>query len=448
MDFEEGIAAAKAIEESGLVDYMSVNIGHIETDYALSQHIRAMWSPLAPWLPAVAEFRKHVGLPLVHACRIPDLATARYAVQEGILDLVGMTRAHIADPHIVRKLESGREDRIRPCVGAGYCLDRIYGEGEALCIHNVATGREATMPHVIPRSEGPVKKVTVIGGGPAGLEAARVSAERGHEVTLHEASGDLGGQILLASKAAWRKDLIGIIDWYRAELERLGVTIRWNSYAEAEPVAADRPDVIVVATGGLPDAYFAEGGEHCISIWDALTGGDLSGSILIYDDHGQHQGPSCADHLSDAAGANVELVTPDRHAATEMGTLNGPIYMQNFYRKGVIVTPDHRLESVAREGNKLKAVFTNEFGGPALERVVDHVIVEHGTLPNDELFKSLRAGSSNDGVTHYEALIAGEPQIPGSDSDEGYQLFRVGDAVASRNIHAAIYDSLRLCKDL
>ena len=448
LTFDDGVAAAKKVEESGLVDYMTVNVGHIDTDYALAHHIPMMWSGLAPWLPLVAEFRKEIDLPLIHSCRIADISTARYAIEAGILDLVGMTRAHIADPHIVNKLTAGEETRIRPCVGAGYCLDRIYGEGEALCLHNVATGREATMPHVIEKSDGRTGKAAVIGGGPAGLEAARVLAERGHAVTLYEASDELGGQIVLAAKASWRRDLIGIVDWYRNELERLGVEIRWNCYADEETVLAETPDIVIVATGGIPDTDLVPGGEHCISVWDALSGGDLTGSILIYDDNGQHQGPSCADHLSRREGVNLELVTPDRHAAAEMGGFNYPIYMQNLYRNGAKVTPDHRLKSVSRHGNQLKVLFGNEFGGPDIERTVDHVIVEHGTLPADQLYHTLRGGSRNNGVTDYHSIMAGCPQ-PGSEAqDEGYLLFRVGDAVASRNIHAAIYDSLRLCKDL
>ena len=131
----------------------------------------------------------------------------------GKLDMVGMTRAHIADPHIVRKIAAGREHEIRPCVGATYCLDRIYEGHEALCIHNPATGREATMPHVIARSTGPRQKVVVVGAGPAGLEAARVSAERGHAVILFEAASQPGGQIRLAARGRRRKELIGIADW-------------------------------------------------------------------------------------------------------------------------------------------------------------------------------------------------------------------------------------------
>src|SRR5690242_10538789 len=150
-----------------------------------------------------------------------------------------MMRAHMADPHIVRKLEAGEPDRIRACVGASYCINRIYRGLDALCIQNPATGREATIPHVVPRSDGPARRVVVIGGGPAGLEAARVSAERGHAVTLIEAAGDLGGQVRLAARATPRRgDLIGITDWLASENRVLGVDVRTDTVAEAADVVA------------------------------------------------------------------------------------------------------------------------------------------------------------------------------------------------------------------
>ena len=445
LDAEEGLAALKLIEREGLVDVVSLNFGRIDTDHFLAHHVPAMWSKFAPRLTLAGAFKRELKLPVIHGSRIADLSTARHAIEAGLLDLVGMTRAHIADPHIVNKLTAGQDARIRPCVGAGYCLDRIYGEGEALCLHNVATGREATVPHIVPPAEGPPKKVVVVGGGPAGLEAARVSAERGHQVVLFEATGQLGGQIQLAAKATWRKDLIGIVDWYAGELEALGVEIRWNSLADDAMVLAEEPDVVIVATGGLPDSDFVPGGDACLSVWDVLAGLDLSGSVLVYDDSGQHQGLSCADHISEREDAAVELVTPDRHAGAEMGGLNFPIYLERFYQKGVKVTPDHRLIRVERAGNQLTAVFSNEFAGPEIARTVDHIVAEHGTLPLDGLYQDLRARAANKGVIDFDALLDLQPQPA---EGEGFLLLTVGDAVASRNIHAAIYDSRRLCQSL
>jgi NADPH-dependent 2,4-dienoyl-CoA reductase/sulfur reductase-like enzyme len=152
--------------------------------------------------------------------------------------MIGMTRAHMTDPHIVRKIIEKREDDIRPCVGANYCLDRIYQGGLAFCIHNAATGREETMPHNLPKAD-VRKKVVIVGAGPAGLEAARVAAERGHEVVVFEAANNPGGQIRLTAQSERRREMISIIDWRMSQCEKLGVTFRFNTWAEADTIEAE-----------------------------------------------------------------------------------------------------------------------------------------------------------------------------------------------------------------
>jgi N-methyl-L-proline demethylase len=153
----------------------------------------------APHLDFAGQIRRATGFPTFHAAKIPDVATARHAIVAGLLDMVGMTRAHMADPHLVRKVTQGREDEIRPCVGANYCLNRIYQGGMALCLHNAARGREETMPHGIPPAPAP-RYVTIVGAGPAGLEAARVAAERGHKVTVFGAADQPGRPIRLTAQ--------------------------------------------------------------------------------------------------------------------------------------------------------------------------------------------------------------------------------------------------------
>ena len=442
----ESVQLAQALQASGTVDYVNLNVGQPAHDYELAEFaVPAMFQKLAPWLADVASFKREITLPVIHGCRVSDIATARYAVEESIVDLIGMTRAHIADPHIVRKILAGDEARIRPCVGAGYCIDRIYGEGEALCLHNVATGRERTIPHVVPKAEEPGRKVVVVGGGPAGMEAARVSAERGHRVVLFEAAPQLGGQVRIAAQARVRKDLIGITDWLSGEIENLGVDIRYNTYAGEDEITAEEPDVVIIATGGLPDVDHFPGGDLCLSVWDVLGGHKVEGDVLIYDDCGQHQAPSLACELVARGGAKIEFVTPDRNACAEMGASNYPMYLSKFHKGGVAVIPDHRMSHVERDGNALKAVFKNDYGGPERALRADHIIVEHGTVPLDEVYFAMSAVAANKGITDMTALIAGEPQPK---SEDGFDLYRVGDAVASRNIHAALYDARRLCQTL
>ena len=250
---EAGMQIVKMLEDEGLIDFVNVIRGYVASDVDLTEVIPIHGMPSAPHLDFAGRVREATDLPVLHASKIDDVATARHAIAEGKLDMVGMTRAHIADPYIVRKITEGREAEIRPCVGATYCLDRIYEAGEALCLHNAATSREATMPHVIARASGS-KRVVVVGAGPGGLEAARVAAERGHSVLLLEAMPWTGGQVRLAARNPRRRDLLGIIDWRDAELARLGVEVRCDTFAEVDDIASGDPDIVVIATGGLPSS--------------------------------------------------------------------------------------------------------------------------------------------------------------------------------------------------
>ena len=449
---EEGLHEDDALEivrlhvEAGLVDFLNVTVGASFDHAGLSFTVPNMSHPIAPHLDRVKRIRDAFGVPVFHANRVADPASAHRAVKEGCVDMVGMTRAHIADPHLVAKLRRGEEHRVRTCVGAGYCIDRIYVGADALCLQNPATGREETMPHVIAPSRGPRRKVVVVGAGPAGLEAARVSASRGHDVVLFEAAEEPGGQVRLAARAAWRRDLGGIVRWLAGEVETLGVDLRLGVYAEAADVLGEAPDIVIVATGGLPNTTCVDGAEHVASLWDMLAGQVQPGAnVLLFDDHGDHQGPSGAEFLA-GRGAAVELATPDRSVAAELGATNFSVHLKHLYRAGVTLTPDVRLGSVRPRGNALEATLRNVYSGETSVRIVDQVVVEHGTLPAAELFHVLEAHSGNHGRTDLDALARGAPQPLGPEGT--FSLFRVGDAVASRNIHAALYDSLRICKDL
>lgn len=448
MTREEGMEVSHRLKNSGLVDFLNVVKGHIDTDPGLTDVIPIQGMRNAPHLDFAGEIRAATGFPTFHAAKIPDVATARHAIASGKLDMVGMTRAHIADPHLVRKVIEGREDDIRPCVGANYCLDRIYQGGIALCMHNPATGREETMPHTIPAA--PAKKrVTIVGAGPAGVEAARVAAERGHAVTVFEAGDQPGGQIRLTARDERRREMISIISWRMAQCEKKGVGFRFNSYADADAVLATDPDEVIVATGGLPHAEVLAGGNDLVhTAWDILSGDVKPGqNVLIFDDAGDHAALQAADLIS-ATGAAVEIVTPDRSFAPEVMAMNLVPYMRNLQKRDTTFTVTWRLLSVAREGNRLRATLGSDYGAFRRERVVDQVVVNHGTRPLDELYFELKPLSKNLGEVDYEALSTGGVQDVLRNPDGRFRLFRIGDAVAARNTHAAIYDALRLVKDL
>ncbi|AGG72019.1 NADH:flavin oxidoreductase [Sinorhizobium meliloti] len=447
-DKAEGLEISKRLKESGLIDYLNIIRGHIDTDPGLTDVIPIQGMANSPHLDFAGEIRAATNFPTFHAAKIPDVATARHAIASGKVDMVGMTRAHMTDPHIVRKIIEKREEDIRPCVGANYCLDRIYQGGAAYCIHNAATGRELTMPHSIAKAHCR-RKVVVVGTGPAGLEAARVAGERGHEVIVFEAASDPGGQVRLTAQSPRRREMISIIDWRMSQCEKLGVTFHFNTWAEAEAIQAESPDVVIIATGGLPHTeVLSRGNELVVSAWDIISGDAKPGTnVLIFDDAGDHAALQAAEFLA-TAGARVEIMTPDRSFAPEVMAMNLVPYMRCLQKLDVTFTVTYRLEAVEKSGNELVAHVGSDYGGISKQRTFDQVVVNHGTIPLDELYFELKPFSSNLGEIAHDQMIAGEPQSVVRNAEGKFQLFRIGDAVAARNTHAAIYDALRLLKDI
>ncbi|MEM7345571.1 MAG: NADH:flavin oxidoreductase [Chloroflexota bacterium] len=443
---EEATQAAKLLEQDGTIDFFNLIAGRMDTERTLAEEcMPGMEQPHAPFLENIGQFRESLTLPVFHATRIIHIETARQAVRDGLLDMVAMTRAHIADPHIVRKIEQGQEDRIRPCVGATYC----QANRPSKCIHNASTSREDTQPHEIAQSDTPGRKVVVIGGGPGGLEAARVAALRGHQVVLFEAKDQLGGQINVATQARMRTALQGIVEWRTTELQHLNVDIRLNQLADETDILAEQPDIVIIATGGTPDLAGFPGATLCHSVSDMLTEMPAKPTkILIYDGTGLHPAPTCADHLA-AHGQAITFVTLDGQVAEDMGYGNRVMYRKRLHQHHIPIYTDLQISKVEQgTNNQLTATFINELTDEVHQLSANSVVVEQGTTPTDSLYHALRAQSCNDGVTDINHLLKGEAQPHRGvwDWNKGFELYRLGDAVSSRSIHSAIYDALRLCR--
>ena len=439
---QDGIDLAKAIEASGLADFLNVVAGAPYDDLGLAEWVPPMGMPSAAHLGIVGQIRAETSMPVFHAGGIADLATARHALREGAVDMVGMTRAHIADPHLIAKMKRGDEGRIRHCVGLGYCVDRVNQGKPAVCGQNAATGREAKLPHVIPPAPAR-RKVVVVGGGPGGLEAARVSAERGHEVVLFEASDTLGGQLRLAGQGRTRRQIRGVAEWLIAEVETLAVEVRLGVYAEADEILAESPDLVVIATGGLPRDAECDGTELAVSGWDVLSSAvEISGDVLLYDERGDKAAGVVADFIA-AKGAKVRLATPDRAALSELGPTSGSVVMRDLYTAKVTFSPDIELSGIRRDGNRLAVTLRNTLSGAEEIALVDHVVTECGLTANADVYDALVPVSSNLGAVDQASLIAGAAEYPRQNDQGAFAITRIGDAIAARNIHAALLDAMR-----
>ena len=440
LSFPESLAIAKLLQSEGHIDYFNAVFGSWANYASLVRDcMPGMDSPSAPFLAQAAAFKEEITLPVFHATKIADVATARYAIKEGLIDMVGMTRAHIADPYIVQKIAAGEEHRIRPCVGATHCMTHM----RPTCLHNPATGHEAVLHHVIVPAERK-RKVVVVGAGPAGLEAARVSAERGHDVSLFEAAPLPGGQVILAAKTSWRSDLSAIIDWRMGECERLGVKTYFNHFADSQSICAESPDLVVIATGGVPNHDVTEGGELLTSAWDILAGNAQPASeVVVADGTGRNVALSAAD-ICHRQGASVQFLTIDDVIAAEQ-PYGERVTWRKWARATLLpVRTEEKLIKVRRDNNKLVATFRSELTDEVTEISTAQIIYDYGTTPIDDLYHALRRDSRNNGVTDLEQWAAGKFD---SEIGGGFALHRIGDAVSSRNIHAAINDALRLCQN-
>lgn len=438
------LAIARLMVEEGTVDYISVLAAQAENISDHADIFPNMSMPSAPYLYVANAMKQELSVPIFHAQRIADIQTAARIVREGHADAVAMTRAHLADPHIVRKAQEGRLNDIRPCIGANYCIDRLYSGGQAYCLHNPVTGREQTLSHVIARAPSQ-RSVLVVGGGPAGLEAARVLAARGHRVTLVEKDEALGGQVRLAAGVAWRESLMTIVRWLELQVRKLGVEVLAGTTADAALVEARRPDIVVLATGGSANLPELPGVEFAVTPWEALAlKQDLAGQrVLVFDDNGREVAAGCAEHLA-GLGAQVHFVTADPQPLPLLERTTRPTFMRRLHERGVCFSADLRLVCIERTASGLLAGCRNEYTAAITRHEVDRVVIDYGSVPDPALYEALQPASTNLGELDLEAFIGIRPQRLVRNPRGRFQLFRIGDAVSSRNIHAAVYDGHRL----
>jgi 2,4-dienoyl-CoA reductase-like NADH-dependent reductase (Old Yellow Enzyme family) len=410
------------LDRTGLLDYFSVTGGTVSTFRSRGYNIPSAYYGLGTFVHLSARIKAAVTTPVIVTGRIVTPAQAEEVLRRGAADMVGMTRALMADPELPRKAREGRLDDIRICMGSGEgCIDRLYFGMPLACIQNPYVGREHDWGTALPPAAQP-RRVVVVGGGPAGLETARVAAERGHQVTLFERSGQLGGAIRLAARAPGWEAYASSVDWLERQVGRLPIEVRLESEATAKSVLALNPGVVVVAAGAAPRKPVLPGVDrpHVFTVAEVFGGSArLQGRCVILDETGYTPGPKAADLLS-LAGHEVEIVTRQYSLGEDIGTTLRAKLLERLLRQGVTVTPLMAPVEIGPGWVRLRHMLTDAVA----EIPAGTVVLSSGGLARDGLYHELAAASP------------------------GLELHLIGDAFAPRNLRFAMGDAARVGRAL
>jgi 2,4-dienoyl-CoA reductase-like NADH-dependent reductase (Old Yellow Enzyme family) len=417
-------AIIRALEEEELIDYVNVSLGDY---YRIASMTATMESPSGYELPSSAPIAAASTLPRIVAGRFRTLEEAEEVLKNGDADMVSIVRAQIADPDLVQKTLDGRIDEIRPCIGCNQgCIGGLYRGGKMGCLVNPAVGFETTLSEDLITKTVEPRRVFVVGGGPAGMEAARVAAKAGHKVVLFEASPNLGGTIRVAMKAPNMSSVGDIMYWLEREVYRLGVDIRLNTYVDSQDMRDQNPDVLIVATG----ATQRKDGVQTLTPWVRPKGVDLphvytsielltnlpkmwGKKALVLDDVGHLEAIAVVDTLM-AQDMEVTLVTRHPMMTPYVDSTQRTIPAgERFSRGRFRLMVDSHLEEIEAD-----ACSVRHLRGAFPESVeADLVVLVTPNSSNNELYMQLR--------------------------DELPDVRRIGDAASPRDIQAAIADGRR-----
>ncbi len=428
-DYQE---VARLIDDTGKIDYITIKAG---TYWTPNMVIPDMQHPLGIWVPYASGIKAEIRNAYVFAVgRINDPVFAEKVLADGHADMVGMTRAHIADPEIANKAKAGRLEDIRPCVA---CNDGCWGMtwGGFGCIHNPAAAHEKKLGiGTLKKAEKP-KNILVVGGGPGGLKAAEVAARRGHKVTLYEKRPELGGQVRIAAKGAGRAELAEITRYLARQVAKLGVTVHCDTEVTADMVQKAGADAVVLATGSVPRRVSFTGvppfdpenpippgsdQENVLTHWDLLEDEKAVGqNILVADDgEGHWKAVSIAELLIDQ-GKQVELITPHDRLGQDLSAERRFPVLRRILKKGLVVTPYTMIKGV--DGNTVSVYNIHSRAERTIDGV-DHVVLAYYNQANEDLYFKLKGKVS--------------------------ALHRIGDCVAPRLIGDAIRDGEKIGRQL
>ena len=412
---------AKRFADSGLIDYLHVCLG---TDVSYELIIPEMSYPAGFASPYAAAVREVVDIPVVAIKRINDPIVAERILADGHADVVGMTRALIVDPELPKKAEEGRLDSIRQCTGSNQeCVFRVQPHTKVplRCVHNPAVGYEKTLGAGTLVGAERTKKVVVVGGGPGGMRAAKVAAQRGHDVHLFEKCDELGGQVRSILNVDSRNDYESVIRYLIGEIDRRGVNVHLGEEVSAAEVLDLRPDAVIAACGArvwksgwsaaIPHVHRMPGVDesHVIDSLEVFDQAALGHRIVVIDELGDNEGSMVAEWLADQ-GKEVTMVSRLEYVGRRMEGMAHISQMQRLVERGVALVPMTLVTSVAGRAVRGQHVLT----GVEYSQETDNVVLVMGKQPNDALYVELKG--------------------------KVREIYRVGDCVAPRRITDAIYE--------
>jgi len=416
-NLDDGVRFAKKLVDWGKLDFLDVSAGTNNNMKSRSFHYPTISSKPQPLVPFARAMKEAVSVPVFCVGKIAAPAEAEAILRAGDADLVGMTRAHIAEPAIIRKILDDRMEDIRTCIhGNEGCFSRAQRVGDITCVYNPRTGRESKWKQIEPTTD--YRSVLVIGGGPAGLEAARVAAKSGHDVVLHERTDILGGQVRTLCRAPYRQDYTQIADWLERQARRKGALIRMESELSAEDILKLAPDVVIVATGSRDTKPDIPGAEkaNVFTAREVLHGAELGNRVIIGDWDGRHMGLSTAEMLGQN-GHQVEIVSPAFYVGIDVDHLTWRETYDRLLDIGVKMSP---LEQIVKIEND--SVITRRTNNETREIRADSVVLCTKGTADRGLYRSLKGKIS--------------------------RLFAIGDCWAPRQLEQAIYDGSRVAREI
>ena len=414
LDAEEVLEICRTVGSDGALDYFNVTAGSSRQAGAAVQIVPPMSTEIGLTAPFSAAIKKVVTQPTIAVGRINHAGTAEEIIATGQADLCGMTRAMITDPELGNKLMAGRAEEVRQCIACNQaCIDRMHRGYGVSCIQHPETGRE--LIYDVPNSAAQRKRVMVVGGGPGGLKAAAVAAERGHEVTLYEKAKRLGGQALLAERLPRRAEFGGIVTNLQGELERSGAQVQCG--VEVDRVLVERlaPDAVILATGATVRRPEMEGADeaHVLDAWQVLRdGANIGTEVVIADWRCDWIGLGLAEKLA-RDGCHVRLASTGHVAGESIPRYMRDLWLGDMHRLGVELVPLTRLFGVDGDTVYFQHVASGE---PVIMEGIDTVVLSHG----------------HDPLTDLEAQLEGW---------EG-ELHLVGDCLAPRTAEEAVLEGL------